>query len=283
MASSSTKKQPKGAFAGLRAVFLVGSAYFGDANYLRCSNLLSPRCESMIHELARRLCCHLLVSYLVPSRFWCCLRYAQRFFVSACSKKKKEEVEEDVKLRPILTLSNVSIRLPQKLTGEVPEEARFVVRNTGKGDLQVNDISVRSEDIDVILQPEVPTVLKRRKFVTVRMRLKRGLSAGDYESTLVVDTQLGEKEVPITAIILPAAECESDDPCIEKEYRNELRKCVQTFTDDGCDDGNDCTVYDKCRSGVCVGEASNQGACAKKMACNPGECEDAPVPQEFLD
>ncbi len=111
------------------------------------------------------------------------------------------------------------------------------------------------------------------------------LTSGDGCSNLCVVeagfTCEGEPSVCVRGEGLCAGVVCSDDPCQREACNpdNGLCEVVETLEEGArCNDGNLCTAFDTCRSGVCVGDAlecpGSGGPCGG-VACNPdtGACE----------
>jgi hypothetical protein len=68
-----------------------------------------------------------------------------------------------------------------------------------------------------------------------------------------------------------ALTCTSSDPCVERSCDSAVG-CVDTFTEQTCDDGDPCTVGDSCREGLCrAGEDPLD--CTDEDPCTTGTCE----------
>jgi len=74
--------------------------------------------------------------------------------------------------------------------------------------------------------------------------------------------------VPIVDPCIEGSDCSEDTPeCRRVECIN--GRCTMVEPNVECDDGNACTINDRCTDGMCIGEILE---CPEEMACIDGEC-----------
>ncbi|MCP4502179.1 MAG: hypothetical protein GY822_19655 [Deltaproteobacteria bacterium] len=196
-----------------------------------------------------------------------------------------EEPVPDAPKEPRLLTTGGMITLPTMVQGEEPEEVRFWVRNNGEGDLKVESIVLEGDNIQMRVSPVLPETFQTHQFVTLRVRAKPHISPGELRGSITITSNAKPARfvVPITGKILRPNSCESNNPCIEGSFDAKKKRCTFKNVRGSCDDGNMCSVEDKCISGLCVGLPGKEGGCDEGSCTDPQLCDAFPMPAAFLD
>lgn len=209
--------------------------------------------------------------------------------VTACSSGAKKKHKGELQVQP------AQVQLGNRFVDDEPTEGRLTLRNSGKGQLRIVSVTMEdSADDDatwvVRTDEALPKALNPVQFVTARVKLDEGAPAGTYATHVVVTyssaegAAQGTAKVPVSLRVMEQADCASDNPCVTATFDRLKNRCVRTpASGDNCDDGDDCTEDDTCSNGQCLGKRITEGECGKaSAACQPGECDDAPVPERYL-
>lgn len=180
-----------------------------------------------------------------------------------------------------LALSETEIRLPFTLIGEATE--RRVQLSALDAPIPYWGEFLRGTSEFTVSPAEGAIQLGQPIAITVRFQPEQ---PGAREARIRFGSSKNEAGVELRVLATAGyrPSCDDSNPCTDDRYDPSTQRCVHTANEATCDDGNACTVNDRCRQGVCGGEAR---VCDDHNPCTDDLCSPATgcqfVPTQICD
>lgn len=102
-----------------------------------------------------------------------------------------------------------------------------------------------------------------------------------YGNILVIYRERLETTIEVSGLGSLAPTCEDDNPCTDDHYERATGSCIHTANHRDCDDGDLCTLWDRCVGGECLGtphDCSDGVECTlDRCVAETGECLNIPI------